>query len=299
MHDNRSTFGVRSASSNVRRSTFTVRRSTTLTVLPSVLSSIVLSVVVSGFGRTVIAAADPPLPELTQPVNDFAHVIDESSAAEIDRMSRALQEKTGDVVVVAAVPTIEPYGSIEQYAVKLFENRGRGIGDKAKDNGVLILLAMKERRVRIEVGYSLEQWITDGFAGETSRQVMAPEFSAGRFGNGMRLGTERIVGRIAQGRGVSLEGVRVPRVTRQRDGEPFPIWLFILGFIVLLIVSRIGGGSRRRRFWGGPGGWSSGVGPFGGGWSGGSFGGRGGGFGGGFGGFGGGSSGGGGGGASW
>jgi uncharacterized protein len=256
---------------------------------------------VPGYGRTVIAAADPPLPELTQPVNDFARVVDSASAAEIDRMSRALQAKTGDVVVVATVPTIEPYASIDEYAVKLFQNHGRGVGDKGKDNGVLILLAMKERRVRIEVGYGLEQWITDGFAGETSRQVMAAEFSAGRYGNGLRLGAERVIGRIAQGRNVTLEGVRVPRATRQRDSTPVPIWLIILGFIVLMIVSRLGGGpGRRRRFWGGPGGWSSGVGPFGGGWSGGSFGGGGGGgFGGGFGGFGGGSSGGGGGGSSW
>ena len=266
---------------------------------PSVSRHVVVAALGGLLFAAAVWAADPPLPELTGPVNDFAHVVDSASASEIDRMSRALQAKTGDVVVVATVPTVEPYGSVEQYAVKMFENRGRGIGDKAKDNGVLILLAMKERRVRVEVGYGVEQWITDGFAGETSRQVMAPEFAAGRFGNGLRLGTERIVGRIAQGRGVSLEGVRVPRAARQRDNTPFPIWLFILGFIVLLIVSRIGGGSRRRRFWGGPGGWSSGVGPFGGGWGGGGFGGRGGGFGGGFGGFGGGSSGGGGGGASW
>jgi uncharacterized protein len=248
---------------------------------------------------TPLRAADP-LPELTQPVNDFAHVIDSASAAEIDRMSRALQAKTGDVVVVATVAAIEPYGSVDEYAVKLFQNHGRGVGDKSKDNGVLILLAMKERRVRIEVGYGLEQWITDGFAGETSRQVMAPEFSAGRYGNGLRLGAERVIGRIAQGRNVTLEGVRAPRATRQRDSTPIPIWLIILGVVVVMIVSRLGGGPGRRRFWGGPGGWSSGVGPFGGGWSGGSFGGGGGGgFGGGFGGFGGGGSGGGGGGSSW
>jgi uncharacterized protein len=275
---------------------FAVRRWLAIATLAAAVSG-----VVSGFSRTVIAAADPPLPELTRPVNDFAHVIDSASAAEIDRMSRALQAKTGDVVVVATVPTIEPYGSIDEYAVKLFENHGRGVGDKGKDTGVLILLAMKERRVRIEVGYGLEQWITDGFAGETSRQVMAPEFSAGRYGNGLRLGAERVIGRIAQGRNVTLEGVRVPRATRQRDSTPIPIWLIILGFVVVMIVSRLGGGpGRRRRFWGGPGGWSSGVGPFGGGWSGGSFGGGGGGgFGGGFGGFGGGGSGGGGGGSSW
>ena len=280
----------------VNRWSFGVRRWSAIATLAAAAF-----VVVSGFSRPAIAAADPPLPELTQPVNDFAHVVDSASAAEIDRMSRALQAKTGDVVVVATVPTIEPYVSIDEYAVKLFQNRGRGVGDKGKDNGVLILLAMKERRVRIEVGYGLEQWIPDGFAGETSRQAMAPEFSAGRYGNGLRLGAERVVGRIAQGRNVTLEGVRVPRATRQRDSTPIPIRLIILGFIVLIIVSRLGGGpGGRRRFWGGPGGWSSGVGPFGGGWSGGSFGGGGGGgFGGGFGGFGGGGSGGGGGGSSW
>jgi uncharacterized protein len=279
----------------VNRSSLGVRRWSAIATLAAVVA------VVFGFSGTAIVAADPPLPELSQPVNDFAHVVDSASAAEIDRMSRALQAKTGDVVVVATVPSIEPYASIDEYAVKLFQNRGRGVGDKGKDNGVLILLAMKERRVRIEVGYGLEQWIPDGFAGETSRQAMAPEFSAGRYGNGLRLGAERVIGRIAQGRNVTLEGVRVPRATRQRDSTPIPIRLIVLGFIVLIIVSRLGGGpGGRRRFWGGPGGWSSGVGPFGGGWSGGSFGGGGGGgFGGGFGGFGGGGSGGGGGGSSW
>ena len=153
----------------------------------------------------------PPLPELTQPVNDFADVIDSASAAEIDRMIRALQAATGDAVVVATVPTIEPYGDIREYAVKLFENRGRGIGDKGEGQRLLILLAVKERRVRVEVGYGLEQWITDGFAGETSREVWRPSSAAGRYGAGLRLGTERIVGRIAQGRNVTLEGVRVPR----------------------------------------------------------------------------------------
>src|SRR5262245_18778214 len=173
-------------------------RSSRSGVRPAVLSGFVLASVVSGFSRNVLAA-DPPLPELTEPVNDFAHVIDSASASEIDRMSRALQAMTGDVVVVATVPTIEPYGSVEQYAVKMFENRGRGIGDKAKDNGVLILLAMKERRVRVEVGYGLEQWITDGFAGETSRQGIAPEVDGGRYGNGPRLGTGVICGGTGPG----------------------------------------------------------------------------------------------------
>lgn len=252
------------------------------------------------FAFASVRAADQ-LPELTQPVNDFAHVIDAASAREMDRMIRALQAAGGDVVVVATVPTIEPYADIREYASKLFENHGRGIGQTGKNNGLLILLALKERRVWVEVGYDLEQWITDGFAGETSRQVMTPELRNGRYGAGLLAGTERIIGRIAQGRNVTLEGVRAPREpSGERGGTPLPVWLPLLIFIAILIISRLGGGpGSRRRFWGGGpwSGWSSGVGPFGGGWGGGGFGGGGG--GGGFGGFGGGRSGGGGGGSSW
>src|SRR5262249_40951925 len=136
-----------------------------------------------------LAAAD--LPELTQPVNDFVHVIDAANASSMEQTIRALQAKTGDVVVVATVPNLEPYGDINEYAVKLFENHGRGIGQKGKDNGVLIVLAPNDRRVRIEVGYDVEQFVTDGFAGEVSR-AMTPFFGNGRYGEGLRLGVERV-----------------------------------------------------------------------------------------------------------
>jgi len=266
---------------------------------------VLASVLAFVLAAATFTAPDEKLPELTQPVNDFARVIDSASAAAMDRMSRQLKAATGDVVVVATVPTIEPYGDIREYANLLFENHGRGIGEKGKDNGLLILLAIKERKVWVEVGYVLEQWITDGFAGETSRELMVPEFGAGRYGAGLRAGTARIIARIAQGRNVTLEGVRAPQQTRQR-GAPFPVSFVFLVFIAILILSRIGGGpGGRTRRWGlGPwSGWSSGVGPFGGVWGGGGLGGGGGfgggGFGGGFGGFGGGASGGGGGGGSW
>ena len=257
---------------------------------------IVAASIACGSTRTVVAAE--PLPELTQPVNDFARVVDPSDAAAMDRLIRQLIAATGDVVVVATVPTIEPYGDIREYANKLFENRGQGIGDKEKKNGLLILLAIAQRKVWVEVGYGLEEWITDGFAGETSREYMVPEFRAGRSGAGLRAGTERIIARIAEGRGVTLDDARAPARRRARRGTPLPFSLGFLIFIAVLIISRIAQGSQSGvQRWGRRRGWSSGVGPFGGGFGGG--GGGGGGFGGGFGGFGGGSSGGGGGGASW
>ena len=216
------------------------------------------------------------LPELTQPVNDFARIIDPESAQQIDRISRSLRAASGDVIAVATVPTVEPYADINEYAVKLFENHGRGIGDKGKDNGVLIVAALKERKVRVEVGYDLEQWITDGFAGETIREFITPNFRQGRYGAGLVAGTDRIAGRIARGRGVSLEGARVPNAPSTDGGWGLPIWAILLLFLIFWLLSRSSGGPRTRYWGGGPwSGWSSGVGPFGGGWSsgGGSFGG--------------------------
>ena len=147
-------------------------------------------------------------PELTQPVNDFANVIDEPSKNAMESLIRSLQQASGDVVVVATIQTFKPYGDIREYAVKMFENHGKGIGQRGKDNGLLVLLAVDDRQVRVEVGYDLEQFITDGFSGEVSRQYMAPEFRRGAYGAGLLAGVSRIIARIAQGRNVTLQGVR-------------------------------------------------------------------------------------------
>jgi uncharacterized protein len=252
------------------------------------------------------AAAQQPgateLPVLTEPVNDFAHILDATNASEIARMSRALLAATGDTVVVVTVPTFAPYGSIQEYAVKLFENHGRGIGEKGKDNGLLVLLAVNDRQVWAEVGYGLEGFITDGFSGETSRQYMVPFFRESRYGDGLQSGVARFIARIAEGRNVPLENLNAPAPPasarrRQSSGIPLGLYIFLAVIIFNVVRSAFGGGPRGRR--GGWSGWYGGVGPFGGGSSGwgGGFGGGGG--GGGFGGFGGGRSGGGGGGASW
>ena len=250
--------------------------------------------------RAAIAGAQSLPPELTQPVNDFAHVIDEVSKSELEQRIIALKNATGDVVVVATVDTIAPYADINEYAVKMFENHGWGIGAKGKDNGLLVLVAVKERRVRAEVGYDLEQFINDAYAGEISRTAMAPYFARGEYGRGLVEGTTRFIARIAQGRGVTLSELPASAVEpRGSGGLPLSPGLIIFIIIVFILLSNMGNRSRfrgGRQRWGGGGwsGWNSGVGPFGGG---GGFGG--GGFGGGFGGFGGGRSGGGGGGAGW
>ncbi len=249
------------------------------------------------------AYAQPPPTELTRPVNDFANVIDAASEAEIERRILALEKATGDAVAVATIESVAPYADIREYAVRMFENRGRGIGAKGKDNGLLVLLAVKDRDVWVEVGYDLEQFITDGFAGEVSRNDMRPHFARGDYGQGLLAGVTRIIGRVAQGRGVTLTDVPQP-TTNTVPGILFDPWVIFVIIIIVTILMNSGssGGGRRARmrrappYWGGGSwsGWNSGVGPFGGG---GSIGG--GGFGGGFGGFGGGRSGGGGGGASW
>jgi uncharacterized protein len=265
------------------------------------LALVVGGLAVGGFSRPVSALADPPLPQLTEPVNDFANTIDAPSKAALEQMIRSLQAATGDVVIVVTVPSFQPYADIREYALKLFENHGRGIGEKGKDNGILILLALKERRVWIEVGYGLEEWITDGFAGETSREYMIPEFRSERYGAGLVNGAARIIGRIADARGVTLTGFERPRAHTRENAPQITFSTIVFLFIVVIVISRISRASRGSvRRWGGSrgwSGWSSGVGPFGagGGWSRGG----GGGFGGGFGGFGGGRSGGGGGGGGW
>jgi uncharacterized protein len=250
-------------------------------------------------------AGDPSLPELTAPVNDFANVIDPAIKGELTRLIDGLQRKTGDAVVVATIERLtEPYSDIHDYAVEMFENHGKGIGGRANDTGALVLLSVGDRKVWIEVGYGLEGFITDGFAGETSREYMVPFFRQGKYGEGVRAGVIRLMGRIAQERGITLDELPAAPRVRPRSERPtrFPPALILI--VAILLFQMFFGGRRRgrgpRHWGGGPwSGWSGGVGPFGGGSYGGWSGGGGGGGGGGFGGFGGGRSGGGGGGASW
>lgn len=249
------------------------------------------------------AVAQPAPPLLTDTVNDFAHIVDASSRNELDRRIRALRQASGDTIIVATVTTFKPYGSIDEYAVKMFENGGRGVGDKDKHNGLLIVVAVQDRALRLEVGYGLEDIVPDGFAGEV-RDIIRPYFRQEQYGPGLLAGTTTLIQRIADKRGVSVPDVpapvRQPSRGSRRSGFPFGLLFWIVLAIIVVINNNRPG---RRRYWGGP--WSGWTGGFGGGgfggggFGGGGFGGGGGGGGGGFGGFGGGGSGGGGASGSW
>lgn len=269
-------------------------------------SIVYLLLLLSGALPAPAAHAQAAPPALTKSVNDFANVIDDASERELDTRIRALQQATGDVIVVATVPTFQPYADIREYSVKMFENGGRGIGEAGKHNGALIVVAVEDRKVGIEVGYGLEEYIPDGFAGATIREAILPQFRSGNFGAGLLAGATRLINRVAEAKGVTLQDVPRERA-RPRAAVRFPSSSMLFFIILLIILSRRGRRRRRRGgFWGGgPGsGWNSGVGPFGGGFGGGGFGGGFGGFGGGgggggFGGFGGGRSGGGGASGGW
>src|SRR5262245_64318094 len=86
---------------------------------------IVCGLALCALAVTATASAQPQPPELTKPVNDFTGRIDAAHTQQLDSMIRTLQQKTGDVVVVAVVDTVEPY-DIADYAVKMFENHGKG-----------------------------------------------------------------------------------------------------------------------------------------------------------------------------
>ncbi len=231
------------------------------------------------------AAAADKFPQPKGYVNDFAGIINPADARELDAQLKALEDRTTAQIAVVTVPDLGDYADVDEYASELF--KAWGIGQKGQDNGVLVLLALKEHRIKIEVGYGLEGAITDGTAGEIIRNVMAPFFKAGQFGQGLIAGTQALAERIPP------SGVKRP--AKHKAGV---LSIVLFAVFLLLILSQfffpgpriLGGG--RRYYGGGPF-----IGGFGGGFGG--FGGGGGGFGGGFGGFGGGGSGGGGASGGW
>ncbi|MDQ7793643.1 MAG: TPM domain-containing protein [bacterium] len=149
-----------------------------------------------------VAAGAAPFPAPGGAVNDYVGVLTGAETAQLEAISLELEAKTGAALVVAIVNTHEPE-SLENYVTRLFEYWG--IGRRGEDNGVLILLAMDDRALAIEVGYGLEGALTDARSGQI-RDLMLPLFTEGRFAEGLRIGMQAVAAVVGDEYGVSLEG---------------------------------------------------------------------------------------------
>ncbi len=136
------------------------------------------------------ALAATNFPPLTGRVVDEAKILLPVTSADLERKLADLEHKSGIQLVVATVPSLGGE-EIEPYANELF--RAWKLGEATKNNGVLLLIAPKERRVRIEVGYGLEGTLTDAVSSIIISNAIAPRFKAGDFNGGVTRGVDDII----------------------------------------------------------------------------------------------------------
>ena len=225
----------------------------------------------------------PALP--AAPVVDLAGIVDNATEARLNRYLKELEAKTGAQM---AILTLDSLGgqAIEDFSISIAHDRWR-LGQKGKDNGVLMVIALNDRKYRIEIGYGLEGLLPDSLIGSIGRQYLIPYFKKGDYSRGIYAAAVVIANEIARDAGVKISGLPAVKETRsthrgqQSSGVLGKIisLLFLVVMVILFIknprlflawffLSSMGG---RGGHWGG----SSG------GFGGGGFGGGGGGFGGG------------------
>ncbi len=218
-----------------------------------------------------VAMAAPHFPALTGRVVDDAHVLSGEAIQALTTILADYENGTTNQVMVVTVPSLNG-AEIEDYGYQL--GRQWGIGQKGKNNGVLLIVAPTERKVRIEVGYGLEGQLTDLQSNQIIQGIILPDFRQGQLEQGIIDGTQAIVD-VLGGKSIHLAQ------QAQVQGTPIPLWV-IIGIIILFFMfarrhpflammlmsnSRFGGGSGG----GGFGGFSGGGGSFGGGGSSGSW----------------------------
>lgn len=136
------------------------------------------------------AQAEPKFPPLTGRVVDQAGILPPETEAELDGKLAALEQATTDQMVVVTVPSLQDY-EIEEYGYQL--GRHWRIGQKGEDNGVLLLVAPNERKVRLEVGYGLEPILTDALSSVIIQQKILPRFRDGDYPGGVVAGTDAVI----------------------------------------------------------------------------------------------------------
>jgi uncharacterized protein len=241
------------------------------------LAVVWLGLALSTWGVLPAHALD--VPALDARVNDYAALLDDAHRQSLESKLATYEQATGHQFVLLTVPTLDG-DALEDFSIRAVEKWK--LGAKGRDDGLLLLVAFQDRKLRIEVGYGLEGEITDAFTAGVIREVLAPAFRAGRPADGIDNAFDLL---MAKGKGIA---VGLPKRRSTDDlASLFPLLLF--GFVALLVLSRFfgggGGGGRGGRRRGGmiflPGGFGGGggggFGGFGGGSGGGGFGGGGGG----------------------
>ena len=224
------------------------------------------------------------VPSLSGPVVDKAGILSRSESEKIENFLLDLDRKSKVQIAVLIIPSLEGE-SIEDYSMQVAEKWK--LGDKEKDSGALLVVAVKDKKLRIEVGYGLEENLTDSRSGQIIRNFIAPQFRSGNYGEGIYDGIKAMAAYASEDESLLKEIA----VSDEDDEGGFPHILLFLIFAYLMISKFLPGGlfwifyllSRRGRasstgsFFGGSIGRSSGRGFSGGGFSGGggSFGGGG------------------------
>jgi uncharacterized protein len=197
-------------------------------------------------------AAAQTFPPLTGRVVDQAHLLSAAQVQDITSKSEALEAQSGRQFVVATVNSLEGR-PIEDYGYQL--GRAWGIGQKGKDNGVILLVAPNEHKVRVEVGYGATTFITDAVSGLIIREKILPYFkqTPPDYGTGIATGADAIIKQMSLPPEEAQKNVANAEQQQQQrqhsGGSPLPVifWLFIIGFVILSNLRRAFGRRYRTR----------------------------------------------------
>src|SRR5512139_2775992 len=181
---------------------------------------LVYLILVAGFtGR--VHGASPALPSPAGPVTDLVGILDQATRQRLAQYLDRVRERTGAEIAVLAVASTAP-DTIEDYSIAVFDRWK--IGQRGKDNGLLFLVAVQDRRMRITTGYGLEGILPDGKVGEIRDRAIFPFFRAGRFAEGIVRGSEALAAVILaqMGSGTAEPLARVG--TRKRSTQFGSAW---------------------------------------------------------------------------
>lgn len=205
-------------------------------------------------------------------VNDYANILSGETKDKLTALSAEIERKTTSQLAVLTVDTTMPF-DIETYSVKLFEKWG--IGQKDKNNGVLILVATKDRTIRIEIGYGLEGAIPDALAKNTIEKFMLPFFKKGDYNKGVLQAAAVISKLIAGEYNVDISELDNIKIEAPPRGPSIFDFLFLILAIIILtrrsflwFFPMSWPRDRKGGYWRSAGGFSNGSGGFGGGFGG-------------------------------